>query len=98
MKLLLSITLALLSLTSSAFVYAKKAETHLAAEQLSPININKAGAKDLAKGLKGIGLKKAKAIIAYREKHGEFKAIEELASVKGIGVATVAKNFKRIAL
>ncbi len=62
------------------------------------VNLNKADAKEIAKILKGIGLKKAQSIVAYRKKHGDFKAVEEVASVKGIGVKTIAKNFKRIVL
>jgi competence ComEA-like helix-hairpin-helix protein len=34
---------------------------------------------------KGIGIKTAEAIIAYRENYGPFKAFEELVAVKGIG-------------
>jgi competence protein ComEA len=67
-------------------------------EQKISINLNKANAKEIAKALKGVGLIKAQAIIEYRKAHGNFKAIEELASVKGIGVATIAKNHSRIKL
>ncbi len=66
--------------------------------QNSTVNLNKADAKQIAKILKGIGLKKAKSIVAYREKNGSFKAVEEVASVKGIGVKTIAKNYQRIVL
>ena len=55
------------------------------------VNINKADASALAL-LKGIGEKKARAIVAYRKKNGKFKTINELANVKGIGDKTVAKN------
>lgn len=47
------------------------------------VNINTATSSELQQ-LKGIGLTKARAIIAYREKHGEFKSVEELAEVEGI--------------
>lgn len=65
---------------------------------INKVNLNKANAKDIATALKGVGLVKAQAIIMYRKKHGDFKAIEELASVKGIGVATIAKNHNKIML
>ncbi|MBI3783958.1 MAG: ComEA family DNA-binding protein [Deltaproteobacteria bacterium] len=48
------------------------------------VNINTASATELAT-LKGIGDAKAKAIIAYREKNGPFKTVDELNNVSGIG-------------
>ncbi len=58
----------------------------------SPVNINTADASTIAKELAGIGLKRAQAIIDYRQKHGPFKAADELALVKGIGPAVISKN------
>lgn len=46
------------------------------------VNINKATAKELAK-VKGLNAAKAKAIVAYRKKHGDFKSTDELKEVKG---------------
>lgn len=60
--------------------------------QADPVDINSANAMVISKTLKGIGLKKAQAIVAYREKNGKFKTIEDLAKVKGIGKKTVALN------
>lgn len=63
-----------------------------ATNQLTPgetININTATQKEL-EGLKGIGAVKAQAIIAYREKHGNFQTTAELAQVDGIGNATLS--------
>ena len=57
-----------------------------------PVDINSADAMTISKTLKGIGLKKAEAIIAYRDKNGKFKTVDELAKVKGIGKKTVALN------
>lgn len=62
------------------------------AVQADPVDINTANAMVISKTLKGIGLKKAQAIVAYREKHGKFKTVEDLAKVKGIGKKTVALN------
>ncbi|MDO6562761.1 ComEA family DNA-binding protein [Amphritea sp. 1_MG-2023] len=62
------------------------------------VNINTATADQLAEVLQGIGPSKAKAIITYRETNGPFKTIDELANVKGIGSATVAKNLSSIAV
>lgn len=62
----------------------------------SSVNINSANEKELMLSLKGIGKKKAKAIIDYRKKHGQFKTVEDLAKVKGIGKKLIEKNKQRI--
>ncbi len=62
------------------------------------VNINTADAKTIAKNLKGVGLKKAQAIVIYRKKHGAFKTVESLAKVKGIGFKTVEKNRANISI
>jgi len=62
----------------------------------STVNINTADAATISKALKGIGISKAKAIIAYRETYGAFHAIEELEAVKGIGKNTLEKNKGRV--
>ena len=74
------ILLTFLALTLSAFAYA------------APVNINTADAQALSKNIKGVGLKRAEAIIAYREKNGEFKTIEDLTKIKGIGFKLLEKN------
>lgn len=58
----------------------------------APVNVNKASAEEIADALKGVGIKTARAIVAFREKNGPFKAVEQLADVKGIGDKTVEKN------
>ena len=50
----------------------------------SLININTANLEKLQE-LTGIGESKAKAIIEYREKNGNFNSIEDLLNVEGIG-------------
>ncbi len=61
------------------------------------ININKADASAFQL-LKGIGEAKAKTIVLYRKKHGNFKKIEDLSLVKGIGEKTINKNKKQLSL
>lgn len=56
------------------------------------VNINNAGAQALAETLQNVGPVKAKRIVAYRKAHGDFKSIEALVKVKGIGLATVEDN------
>lgn len=57
---------------------------------LAAVDLNSAGQAEL-EAVKGIGPSKAKAIIAYREKNGGFKSVDELAKVKGFGKASVDK-------
>lgn len=59
------------------------------------VNINTADVQALTK-LKGIGAKKAEAIIAFRKTNGAFKSVDQLAEVKGIGAKTVEVNRKNI--
>lgn len=51
---------------------------------LAAVNINTATQPEL-EGLPGVGPAKAKAIIEYRTKNGNFKSIEDIKNVKGIG-------------
>ena len=48
------------------------------------ININTATLEEL-QTIKGIGKKKAEAILQYRKEHGAFRSKEDLLQVKGIG-------------
>lgn len=59
------------------------------------ININRATESELT-SLHGIGSSKAQAIILYREMFGDFKSIDDLEKVKGIGPKTIEKNRSRL--
>ena len=59
-------------------------------QAMAKLNINKATVEDLA-SIKGIGPKKAQAIIDYRTTNGDFIDVKELIKVKGIGQSTLAK-------
>ena len=48
------------------------------------ININTASARELRQ-LDGIGEAKARAVVEYRDLHGEFKSVDDLLKVSGIG-------------
>ena len=54
------------------------------------VDINSASKKELT-SLKGIGEKKAEAIIEYRKSHC-FKSVDELTNIKGIGKKIIEKN------
>jgi competence protein ComEA len=57
-----------------------------------PVNINTADANSLSAVIKGVGEKRADAIVQYRSAHGDFATVDDLVNVKGIGPATVEKN------
>lgn len=63
-----------------------------------PVDINRAGAQELAASLDGVGAKKAEDIVKYRQQHGIFRSADELVNVKGIGKKTIAKNKENIRL
>ena len=58
----------------------------------APVNINTADAKTLATNIKGVGERKAEAIVQYRAKYGPFKSVDDLTKVKGIGTQLIEKN------
>ena len=63
-----------------------------------PVDVNTADAETISAELKGVGLSKAEAIVAYRNEHGPFKSRAELTAVKGIGARTVEINRDNILL
>ena len=58
------------------------------------VDINNASVKELS-SLKGVGAKKAQAIVAYRKVHC-FKNVDEIVKVKGIGKKFLQKNKKNL--
>ena len=58
-----------------------------------PVNINSADKQTLMQ-VKGVGEKRAEAIIAWREKNGPFKSVEDLTQVDGIGQSTLDANLE----
>ena len=57
-----------------------------------PVDINTADAKTLAANIKGVGVKKAKAIVSYRDTYGAFQSVDDIVKVKGIGNKLLEKN------
>jgi len=63
-----------------------------------PVNVNTADAMTISESLKGIGQKKAEALVKYRTENGPFKTINDLTNVSGIGAKTVENNSADILL
>lgn len=61
------------------------------------LNINSADATQIAL-LPGVGEKTAENIVAYRTEHGNFKTIDDLTKVKGIGEKSLEKFRGYVAL
>lgn len=57
--------------------------------QAQAVDINTATATELAT-IKGIGPKKAEAIVKYRTEHGAFQSVDDLMKVPGIKAKTLA--------
>ena len=72
--------IAVLAATASGFVIA------------GPVNINSADAETIAAELDGVGVSKARAIVAYRDQHGAFASPEDVLNVKGIGMQIFNAN------
>lgn len=82
---------------------SQSATTTAAAEKSSipegeRVSINTASAEELAQMLNGVGVKKAQAIVSYREEHGAFKTVDDLRGVPGMGNALVERNLPRLKL
>ena len=60
----------------------------LAGTAAAVVNINTASKEELTT-IKGIGDKRAQEIIDYRKKNGDFKSVDELERVPGIGPGTM---------
>lgn len=86
-----------LTLILSLFLLPVSFQPLLAAEAenvtipgVEKMSVNNADIDHLAM-LKGIGTKKAEAIIKYRTENGNFASLQDLIKVKGIGQATLKK-------
>ena len=78
---------------------AKTAESNKATDNDgSRVSINSASAEDIARVMNGVGLKKAQAIVSYREEYGPFKTIDDLKQVPGMGSSLVERNLSHLTL
>jgi competence protein ComEA len=60
----------------------------IAGTAYAAVNINTATQSEL-EAVKGLGPSKAKAILEYREKQGNFRSVDDLDNVKGFGKASI---------
>ena len=81
--------------TASAKAEAVPGDTDNGATKVS---INHASVEQLAQALNGVGLKKAQAIVSYREEYGPFKTLDDLKQVPGMGSALVERNLAHLTL
>ena len=65
------------------------------ADELPPINMNKARAIELESGL-SLRRSQAAAVIAYREKNGPFRSIEDLRKIPGIDFTRIEAKKDRL--
>ena len=100
-KIIINSLLAATLSASSLFAVADEMTTALAtqtvAEAAQPtININTADLDTLIREMSGVGAAKARAIVEYREAHGDFASVDELLEVKGIGLAILERNISKL--
>jgi competence protein ComEA len=62
------------------------------------VSINNGSAEELAQAMNGVGLKKAQAIVSYREDYGPFKTVDDLKQVPGMGSSLVERNLSHLTL
>ncbi|QLA67510.1 helix-hairpin-helix domain-containing protein [Enterobacter pasteurii] len=67
-------------------------------EEGTRVSINTGSAEELARAMNGVGLKKAQAIVSYREEYGPFKTVDDLKQVPGMGSALVERNLAHLTL
>lgn len=60
------------------------------------IDLNTAEVSDLVHCIKGIGNKRAEAIVAYRKTHQRFSSVEELSQVRGLGPSFVKNHLDEL--
>lgn len=74
----------------SPLVAAAQAPKAATPAQTQTVNVNTASQQQL-EALPGIGPSTAKRIVAYRDKNGPFKKLEDLMNVQGIGEKSFLK-------
>ncbi|MDP3705442.1 MAG: helix-hairpin-helix domain-containing protein [Legionellaceae bacterium] len=91
------LSLSIVSLPSAATAASsKELHTPRLGQTVKQINLNTASIDVLTKSFKGIGKKRAEAIVSYRQNHGDFKSVSDLAAVRGLGKAFVTQHLAEL--
>ncbi len=97
MKILRMVTIVAITLGFMGFgvnaiakTSTSKQKTTATAQQTNVVDLNTADMQAL-ESLKGIGSKKAQAIIDYRTKNGAFASIDDLGKIKGFSDKLIAR-------
>lgn len=91
-----SIGVALTLVMGAMPAYSSPHHRHVSQQRVvgkSEVIINSANVAQLC-SLKGLGMKRAQAVVAYRTAHGAFRNINDLVNVKGIGTKLLARLIK----
>ena len=94
----LSLTCAGMAQSALAAEPVAKSQAKASDDEGTRVSINSASAEDLARVMNGVGLKKAQAIVSYREEYGPFKTVEDLKQVPGMGSSLVERNLAVLTL
>lgn len=70
--------------------HQRRPNRHEVPQPLQLLDVNEANQHQLA-ALPGIGQKLAKAIIQYRDQHGPYQHVDDIAKVQGVGSQTMNK-------
>lgn len=91
-----------LGLVSSLPAFAVEHSAETSAQHVAPssaVNINTADAEAIINAhIKGIGKKRAQAIVAYRQTHGPFKSLDDLKKIKGLNGKVIDANRDRLVI
>lgn len=90
------LSLCVISIPANAINNPPKSLISNACQSSPKIDLNKAGIQTLSKSIKGIGQKRAEAIVKYREEHGKFMSVKDLSKVKGFSSRFVEKHLKQL--
>lgn len=66
--------------------------------QAVEININSADATLMAAEIGGLGIRRAEAIVRYRNEHGSFTSVDQLSNVPGVSQRIIDINRENLTL